>query len=170
MVGVSFQYDLHTLKSGQTTAYPNYVAKWVGCPSGITWMFSTCGGGENAFLLACLCRRMQTSVRAEVFKALETLDENERQNLLALRRPLPDQDFSSPPTPTPRLPKWHYPDLRHPTPRPDESFRPQKAPVIETGARINKKAKRGGRASYLPSASNLGVRYSAQLSSEARWM
>lgn len=100
VVGVSFQYDRHTLKSGQTTAYPNYVAKWVGCASGVTWMFSTHGGGENAFLLACLCRRMQTAVRAEVVNALKTLSERERLDLLALRRPLPDQDLSSPPIAT----------------------------------------------------------------------
>lgn len=100
VVGVSFQYDCHTLKSGQTTVYPNYVAKWVGRASGVTWMFSTYGGGENAFLLACLCRQMQTSVRAEVVKALEALNENERQNLLALRRPLPAQELSFPPLAT----------------------------------------------------------------------
>lgn len=96
VVGVSFQYDRHTLKSGRITAYPNYVAKWVGCASGVTWMCSTYGGEENAFLLACLCRRMQSLVRADVLRALQNLGERERQALLALRRPLPEPDLSSP--------------------------------------------------------------------------
>ena len=88
VAGVHFRSGKRLLKNGLMGEYPGYVARWPGAKAGVRWMFSTHGREENAFLLACLCRRLETPSRILVGAALRALTPAQRADLLARRRPI----------------------------------------------------------------------------------
>lgn len=89
VAGVFFRTRPRLLKSGRTAAYPAYVARWPGAPAaGVTWMFTSSGGEDGAFLRACLSRELATADRLRVEWAVRALSPERRDELLALKRPL----------------------------------------------------------------------------------
>lgn len=90
VVGVFFRTRARTLRSGRAAAYPAYIARWPGAPmAGVTWMFTTCGGEDGAFLRACLSRELRSADRLRVEWAVRALSPERRDELLARKRPLP---------------------------------------------------------------------------------
>lgn len=88
VVGVCFRPRRRTLKSGRAAAYPAYIARWPGAKAGVTWMFTSNGGEDGAFLRACLCRELKTADRLRVEWAVRALSPERREELLA-RRSMP---------------------------------------------------------------------------------
>ena len=86
VVGVCFCPRRRILKSGREAAYPAYSARWPGARSGVTWMFASSGGEENAFLHACVCRDLRTADRLRVEWAVRSLSPEVRAELLSRRR------------------------------------------------------------------------------------
>lgn len=86
-VGVHFTSGKRTLRSGTVAEYPTYIARWPGCKGGVSFMFSTYNGEDEAFLHACLCRELETKDRAVVEEAYRTLPAARRTELLALKQP-----------------------------------------------------------------------------------
>jgi hypothetical protein len=89
VVGVHYHASRHRLRSGRIAEYPTYVARWPGAYVGVSWMFSTHQGEENAFLHACLCRELASADRTAVARAVRELSQERRAALLALRCPIP---------------------------------------------------------------------------------
>ena len=86
LVGIFFLPRNRVLKSGRLAAYPAYIARWPGAKAGMTWMFTSNGGEEGAFLRACLSRELRTSDRLRVEWAFRALSPERRDELLSLRR------------------------------------------------------------------------------------
>ena len=72
VVGVHRHCQLITKRRGKEHEYFSWVAKWPGCPlrGGVKWPVKTLGE-DKAFVLAVLCRRMETTNRRRVFAAFE---------------------------------------------------------------------------------------------------
>lgn len=91
MKGVFFRARPRFLKSGRVAVYPSYVARWPGAPAaGVTWMFTSSGGEDGAFLRACMSRELATADRVRVEWAVRALSPERRDELLARRRPIPE--------------------------------------------------------------------------------
>lgn len=86
VVGVFFRGGGRILKSGDTAEYPAFIARWPGSKAGVTWMFTTSGGEEGAFIRACLCRELRTADRLRVEWAFRSLTPERRGELLSRRR------------------------------------------------------------------------------------
>lgn len=84
VVGVHYTNGYRMLKNGNKIPYPSYISRWVGCPVGVSWMFNTYGGEDNAFIHAVMCRRMETMDREVVEKAVREISNFGKTQILSL--------------------------------------------------------------------------------------
>jgi hypothetical protein len=88
VVGVHRHRQVITKLSGEEYEYFYWISKWPGCQlhGGVKWPTKTLGEDE-AFVLAVLCRRMETTNRDRVIEALEGIrDKTEFKTILKLRK------------------------------------------------------------------------------------
>jgi hypothetical protein len=87
VVGVHLHRQVVAKTSGEEYEYSSWISKWPDCRfrGGVKWPTKTLGD-DDAYVLAVLCRRMETINRQEVFGAFERIKgETEYQAILKLR-------------------------------------------------------------------------------------
>jgi hypothetical protein len=77
-VGVHLHRSIQTKPDGRQYFYWHWIARWPGCHrrGGFRWSVNVFGD-EDAFVCACIARRMETADRAEVLKELERIRNTE---------------------------------------------------------------------------------------------
>ena len=88
VVGVYRHREVHRKRNGRKAVYYSWVARWPGCPyrGGVKWPVKRFGE-DDAFVLAVLCRRLETESRSRVTDWLENIRDNQEYiELLSLRK------------------------------------------------------------------------------------
>jgi len=88
VVGVSLGQRTVTKADGSETTYTRWIAKWPECPSrgGMPWSTLTYGE-DDAFVLAALSRKLESTDRDEVVAAMEKIrNKKEYKNILQNRK------------------------------------------------------------------------------------
>ena len=88
VVGVHRQRQVVTKLSGEEYEYFSWISRWPGCQlhGGVKWPTKS-RGEDEAFVLAVLCRRMETTNRDRVIEALAAIrDKAEFKTILKLRK------------------------------------------------------------------------------------
>ncbi len=93
VVGVHLSKGIQKKPSGAQYSYWQWVARWQGCPKrgGVLWRVNKYGE-ENAFVMAVLCRRMESIDSKEIHNAfLAAKASSEYQEILKLKsQTIPD--------------------------------------------------------------------------------
>jgi hypothetical protein len=86
-VGVHLHPQVIRKPSGEEYEYFSWISKWPGCPlrGGVKWATKTLGY-DDAYVLAVLCRRMETINRRQVFEAFERIKGKAEYNAISKLR------------------------------------------------------------------------------------